>query len=202
VYTGPWPPRKSLYTLPADFSTGLTPKQIMQLVKLNMQHLPTPPPPGVFPGIQSNTSTEEKNSLKKLITALDRMAKFTQKSIVPNINATPSYVKPVCTVPVGFLWMMVEYQTMKKAWITFWGWHSSLYFLLFLYFHCWAAMTTTIITIQYDYDIQYDYGIQYNYDPLRLRSTTTNVSISVLTGRGAVEEWAVATACWVGNREV
>ena len=55
-YTGPWPPKQSSLILPKDYSIGLTPKQIMLLVRQNMSYLPPPPPDGVmklqsdFPG--------------------------------------------------------------------------------------------------------------------------------------------------------
>ena len=82
AYTGPWPPKQSSLVLPNDYAVGLTPKQVMLLVKINMQHLPVPPQPGVFPGVMSKSTSEEKDSLKKLIAALDRMAKFTQTSVL------------------------------------------------------------------------------------------------------------------------
>jgi len=89
-YTGPWPPKQCSFVLPRDYSTGLTSKQIVQLVKINMQHLPPPPPPGQFPGDRSKSVAEEKASLKKLIEALELMAKFTQSSVLlPPIGPPP-----------------------------------------------------------------------------------------------------------------
>jgi hypothetical protein len=75
-YTGPWPPKQSVYTLPKDFNAGLTTNQIVQLVIQNMKHLPPPPPPNVFPGEPSLTSASAKESLKMLTRVLDRMVKF------------------------------------------------------------------------------------------------------------------------------
>ena len=55
-YTGPWPPKQSSLILPKDYNIGLTPKQIMLLVRQNMSYLPPPSPDGVmklqsdFPG--------------------------------------------------------------------------------------------------------------------------------------------------------
>ena len=86
--------------LPNDYAVGLTPKQVMLLVKINMQHLPVPPQPGVFPGVMSKSTSEEKDSLKKLIAALDRMAKFTQvrKTKSSNHNTLDHTLRPVSTI--------------------------------------------------------------------------------------------------------